>query len=687
MTKIDEGAFAYQNSSYVTRCNVRLLDPEHTKNFVFQNGMLFSADKTVLLSCNYVYQDVLRIPDGVVRVGKSAAAGSLKVHRLVFPDSVVTIGEKAFADYGLDELVFSEGLREIEASAFFNSAPSKIILPDSLIRIGDFAFSGYSADIEQLKLPKNLQYLGKDVFKANSLTEVQLPKSLEGIGGMPWFISSEDSEDAIKGLPTKGLIEKDGFLLNAAGTVLYGSLMSNQQLSQGKLTIPNGVESIQTWYSLLEGTSEINEVILPSSLAEIGDYALKGYPEQDQLIVGGNIRTIGKCAFSSGAMRSLILDNGVLEIGEDAFASCDIEDATLPGSLRFVAEYAFENCAKLKTVVLNEGILQIGYAAFMDCEQLKDIYIPMSVTQIDDYAFLSDRVDEIRPMIHCEKESYAYQYAVDNGYDYVFDYKDGVAGGSARVISNNTRLSDDDAIRQLASFLIFVEKDSVTTPDTLTFENCIYMLRTMLVHSDAIIDERVSYTPPVTSVDDTTANEYIRLLFGRDIPEIDDYYVLLPGDSDTEFGWRDGTYYFGTGWWNVGKFNYGDGDVENITKNQDGTIYADIVFHPRDWMDTHVVMTLKPSNTAFRFQILSFKTTTTENNWGEERDPVDALKQAPSAQIESTVFPMSVPKRLEISEQEELFREAIELLDSDRLKATMMYDFSKRFSQHWETAS
>lgn len=187
-------------------------------------------------------------------------------------------------------------------------------------------------------------------------------------------------------------------------------------------------------------------------------------------------------------------------------------------------------------------------------------------------------------------------------------------GWQEQRICNNERLSDEDVIKQIAAFLLFVDKEEVITAKTLTFSDCVYILRTMLVHTDAIIDERVQFNDPVISVDADTANEYIRLLFGCDMPPLDEYYVLPKGMStDQEYGVRDGMFYFGTGWWNAGKYQYSDGKTDSIDYNEDGTISADIVYHPRYWMDAHVIMTLIPVDTAFRFQIVSFQNVIVDN--------------------------------------------------------------------------
>jgi len=197
---------------------------------------------------------------------------------------------------------------------------------------------------------------------------------------------------------------------------------------------------------------------------------------------------------------------------------------------------------------------------------------------------------------------------------------DTVVAGAADVpangtICNNQRLSDDDVVRQIASFLLFVEKTDYTTAQTLTFTDAIYILRTMLVHTDAIIDPRVQYDDPVVSVSGDVADEYMQCLFGCDMPEADDYYELADAaDTDSEAGWYGDTFYFGQGWWNVGKFSYSDGEIAELTYNGDGTVDADIVFHPRDFLDTHVRMVLVPVDTDFRYQVVTFQTESIEND-------------------------------------------------------------------------
>jgi len=119
------------------------------------------------------------------------------------------------------------------------------------------------------------------------------------------------------------------------------------------------------------------------------------------------------------------------------------------------------------------------------------------------------------------------------------------------------------------------------------------------------------------SVSGDVADEYMQDLFGCDMPEADDYYELADAaDTDSEAGWYGDTFYFGQGWWNVGKFSYSDGEIAELTYNDDGTVDADIVFHPRDFLDTHVRMILVPVDTDFRYQVVTFQTESIENDIG-----------------------------------------------------------------------
>lgn len=258
------------------------------------------------------------------------------------------------------------------------------------------------------------------------------------------------------------------------------------------------------------------------------------------------------------------------------------------------------------------------------------------------------------------------------------------------AICNNQRLSDEDAVRQIASFLLFVEKPDYTSAQTLDFSDAVCILRTMLVHTDAIIDSRVHCDGQVVSVAGAVADEYMQDLFGCDMPEATDDYILGDADdTDTEAGWRDGTFYFGQGWWNVGKFNYDDGENEELTFNGDGTVDADIVFHPRDFLDTHVRMVLVPVDTDFRYQVVTFQTESVENGdldfacEAEEATP-QPTEAVPDERYEKA---LAAHDRKDYDTAFPLFKELAEEGDaSAQFYLGMCYEYAQGVTQNYYTA-
>ncbi|MBR6473484.1 MAG: leucine-rich repeat protein, partial [Firmicutes bacterium] len=86
-------------------------------------------------------------------------------------------------------------------------------------------------------------------------------------------------------------------------------------------------------------------------------------------------------------------------------------------SLRVIEAEAFESCKALKTVNIKEGLTHIGDEAFKDCKALKEIHIPYSVGMIAEDAFEGDN----DLVIHCGKGSYAHEYAIQSGIEFVTD--------------------------------------------------------------------------------------------------------------------------------------------------------------------------------------------------------------------------------------------------------------------------
>lgn len=86
-------------------------------------------------------------------------------------------------------------------------------------------------------------------------------------------------------------------------------------------------------------------------------------------------------------LKTLILDEGVKEIGASSFWQCtELEEVSLPASLRTIGRSAFYNAEALTHIDLPEGLETIGAKAFKRTG-LKQLEIPATVASIDVLAF------------------------------------------------------------------------------------------------------------------------------------------------------------------------------------------------------------------------------------------------------------------------------------------------------------
>ena len=92
-----------------------------------------------------------------------------------------------------------------------------------------------------------------------------------------------------------------------------------------------------------------------------------------------------------------------------SFTAC-AEELILPEKLKDISEEAFMGNARVTTVKMPDQLETIGARAFKDCASLEEVELPDSVISIGEDAFDS------QVQISCGLDSYAYEYARQNGY-------------------------------------------------------------------------------------------------------------------------------------------------------------------------------------------------------------------------------------------------------------------------------
>ena len=133
------------------------------------------------------------LPQTIVRIGQYAFADT-KLTSMVIPRDTKTIAGNALALPGIKTLQVDEGNEKFYAqnNAIYEKGTNILVrgclasgIPEGVVEIGEMAFQ--NAGLESIVLPKSLKKIGYRAFMDNSLKDVYIPESVEEIGQEPFF--------------------------------------------------------------------------------------------------------------------------------------------------------------------------------------------------------------------------------------------------------------------------------------------------------------------------------------------------------------------------------------------------------------------------------------------------------------------------------------------------------------------
>ena len=226
-------------------------------------------------------------------IGAGAFSGT-RLHSVMIPSSVATIGEGAFRYCRRLTLVTFGG--------------------DNLKAIGEWAFS--ETALASFSIPSSVTTIGAGAFAKTPLESVMVPSSVTAIGGAAFTDCRKLSSVTFA---EKSELEKIG----AGG--FYGTALSSVELPFSVKTIGAGSFS----------HSALKSVVIPASVTDIE-----------------------RAAFSQTYLTSVIIPSSVKAIGKEVFQCCsELTDVTFLSSkapARF-GENVFENCFSLEAIYVPEG--------------------------------------------------------------------------------------------------------------------------------------------------------------------------------------------------------------------------------------------------------------------------------------------------------------------------------------------
>lgn len=86
------------------------------------------------------------------------------------------------------------------------------------------------------------------------------------------------------------------------------------------------------------------------------------------------------------SIQSIVIGEGITEIGSDAFRELpNLKKVQFPDSLESIGWYAFYKCTSLGNITLPENLVDLEWACFESCDSITEIRIPDSVSYIEGF--------------------------------------------------------------------------------------------------------------------------------------------------------------------------------------------------------------------------------------------------------------------------------------------------------------
>lgn len=347
----------------------------------------------------------------VTSIGDGAFCYTSSLLEIDLPESVCSIGKKAFSGSGLQKILLPKDCVDVEPDAFASSAleafevdpgntafqagedgvlysrdgKQLVLYPSSrqeaaytvrpgTVEIGAYAFYGVR-NLEHIILPDSLREIGDYAFAEQpKLKEVVLPEGLEDISSNNTFYHCYSLTEL--SLPST--------LRDISGSSVFSCIGITE------LVLPDGLQDISGDY-IFSSCKKLNKVLFSSAIKKIsGNHIFSFCDALSSLELPKDLELIsGSWNFACTSIEKLTLPVMLQEIqGEDNFYACEkLSEVVLPAGLRILGDGSFGSCTSLEKIQLPASLIKLNSGTFSGCSELKHIEIPEKVTSIGSSCF------------------------------------------------------------------------------------------------------------------------------------------------------------------------------------------------------------------------------------------------------------------------------------------------------------
>lgn len=341
----------------------------------------------------------ITIPNTVTTIGTHAFYGCNSLTTISIPSSVTSLGTLCFQKCSnLTSVTLGTGLTAIPNQCFtFCESLSSITIPSTVKTIGNFAF--YNTGFTTFAVPEGVETIGSSAFGyCQGLTSISFPASVQSIG-----ITVLEDCAALAEIT----VDEANAYYCAENNVLYDKQKTRliryaPQKPDIFVSAALNVTSIEM--GAFQNAANARYILIGSEVSNIGYYAFSycsalqsilvnddnPYYLSDNGVLYSHVNSIPQTLIKYPEARPdkhYSVLNGVDTIRDGAFESSLLESVYIPQNVKELG-YSTFSYSNVKRVVIDEGLEEIQQTAFSQCENLQSVYLPSSITTIQEQAFL-----------------------------------------------------------------------------------------------------------------------------------------------------------------------------------------------------------------------------------------------------------------------------------------------------------
>ena len=221
------------------------------------------------------------------------------------------------------------------ATSYRVTIPAKDANGNKITKIAPSLFGKNASDpdntkIKELVIEDGIEEIGGAAFRNNLIEEVVIPDSVKTIGGGAFSNNNQLRKLTL----SKNLTE-------IAPSTFFGAGIE-------ELVIPEGVTKVGM--RAFSDCMALKTLSLPNTLETIDGFAFQNTKNLQTVEIPGNVKVIGKSAFSHSGLINLTLNEGIEEIGIKAFQYNNILKVIIPKSVKKLDDSAFEDNASIEII-------------------------------------------------------------------------------------------------------------------------------------------------------------------------------------------------------------------------------------------------------------------------------------------------------------------------------------------------